>query len=362
MDLSERIDAFAKLGDYLKDNLHDAKEINLTGDNSGETFFNDPELLRISVEAQKINPWFIPGFIHHALAEISRILEKDTLGEWTIRYPLEDFHPKKSLIVGTILAGNIPAVGFHDFLSILLSGNHFKGKASGKDNKLLPFLAEKLKAIEPRFAQFLHFEESHLGIIDAMIATGGNNSFRYFDYYFGKYPHIFRKNRNGIAILTGDEPAMDLRSLADDIFLYFGMGCRNVTKLYVPEGYSFDAFFGEMEKYQAVTDHHKYANNYLYQRSVFLMNQVKHLDNGFLLLRKDPATSSPVGTLHYETYQDKSTLLAGLQTLQDSIQCIAGPSLPGLRTVDLGSTQFPKPWDYADNVDTLNFLLNLSKK
>jgi hypothetical protein len=347
MDLSERIEAFAQLGNYLKDSL------------TGEGGIADPELQSVAAEAQMVNPWFTPLFIYHALSETSRILDRSLLGELTGKYSPESFQPVNPLIVGTILAGNIPLVGFHDFLCVLLSGHNFKGKMSGKDDKLLPFLADKLQQFESRFTPSIHFEESYIGSIDAMIATGSDNSFRYFEYYFGRYPHIFRKNRNGIAILTGDESAEELAALADDIFLYFGMGCRNVAKLYVPENYSFDRFFGEMEKYSHVGNHNKYANNYQYQRSVFLMNSVKHLDNGFLLLRPDQAIPSPVGTLHYETYPELPSLVSGLQQQKESIQCIASRELSGIQTIGFGKTQNPELWDFADNMDTLKFLSNL---
>ena len=361
MDLSERIEAFAKLGDYLRKNLRDVKNMLPSPGIPGEDLFSDLGLLRITGEARELNPWFIPCFVYHALAETTRILERKNLLEWTGRYPREVFHPPEPSVVSTILAGNIPLAGFHDLLSILISGNSFKGKMSGKGDRLLPFLAEKLLSFEPRFGPFVHFEESRLGSMDAIIATGSNNSSRYFEYYFGKYPHIFRQNRNGIALLTGKESRKELVALADDVFLYFGMGCRNVAKLYVPKGYRFDDLFEEMEKYRHLIDHHKYANNYQYQRSVYLMNRVEHLDNGFLLLRPDPVISSPVGTLHYESYSSIRKLIPRILGHETLIQCIAGRETPGLPMVEFGRTQHPELWDYADNMDTLNFLINLCK-
>lgn len=364
MDLSERIEAFARLGEYLKENLQEATDMLPSPGITGGKLFADPDLNRICREAGAANPWFIPFFIHYALSETARMLDRDKLEQWTARYPGEKFRPGKPRVIGTILAGNIPLVGFHDFLSILLSGHRFKGKLSGKDERILPFLADMLLAFESRFAPSIQFEESRIGSIDAMIATGSNNTFRYFEYYFGKYPHIFRKNRNGIALLRGDESSEELEALANDIFLYFGMGCRSVAKLYVPEVYDFDRLFKEMEKYRDLIDHNKYANNYQYQRSVYLVNRVEHLDNGFLLLRHDPAISSPVGTLHYQTWSPE-TGVPDLRRQQDAIQCIAGreltglPGMEGLTTVNFGQTQQPEPWDYADNMDTLNFLINL---
>ncbi len=359
MKLSDRIEAFARLGNYLKENLHDLDKVYPSGDMAEELYFKDPELIEIAQEARAVNPWFTTVFIYQALKEISLLLDKPKLEEWCGRYPLQDFQPASALTVGTILAGNIPLVGFHDFLSVLLSGHRFIGKMSGKDDKILPFLADKIQEYETRFSEHIHFEESYLNNIDAIIATGSNNSSRYFEYYFGKYPHIFRRNRNGVAILSGNESVEDLTLLADDIFLYFGMGCRNIAKLYVPLDYNFNRFFEAMENYHHVIDHHKYANNYLYQRSIFLMNIVEHLDNGFLLVLPDKAIASPVGTLHYEFYENPEVLVSRLSTEQGSIQCIAGLQTDGLSTIKFGSTQHPGLWDYADNMDTLNFLSNL---
>jgi hypothetical protein len=255
-------------------------------------------------------------------------------------------------------------VGFHDFLSILVSGHKFKGKLSGKDNILLPFLAEKLTGFEPGFGAFIEFRDERIGPIEAMIATGSNNTSRYFEYYFGKYPHVFRKNRNGIAVLNGEENDRELAALADDVFLYFGMGCRNVAKIYVPEAYGFERFYRQCDPYAHLIDHHKYANNYLYQRSVFLMNQVKHLDNGFLIIRPDEAVSSPVATLHFEEYAGPENLTSRLSGVQESVQCVVSagnpdlPVMPG-KTVPMGMSQSPGLMDYSDNVDTLIFLSNL---
>jgi hypothetical protein len=359
MDLSDRIAGFARLGEFLKEALHEAPEIFPGPESPPEVFFKNRALSEVSVKAREANPWFVHAFNHCSLAEIGHLLERRNLEKWTSRYPFPGLHPENTAVVGTILAGNIPLVGFHDFLSILISGHRFKGKLSGKDEKLLPFLAGKLIEFEPRFGECIRFEDSKLGGIDAIIATGSDNSSRYFEHYFGKYPHIFRKNRNGIAVLTGRESQEELDRLSEDVFLFFGLGCRNVSKLYVPEGYSFDPFYRAVETCRTVIDHHKYANNYQYHRSVYLMNRIEHLDNGFLLLRPDPALSSPVGTLHYTCYSRPEDLIHELQNLNDSIQCIASHDLTGISSVAFGATQHPELWDYADGVDTLKFLINL---
>ncbi len=359
MDLAQRTEAFASLGDYLKDRLHDPPDVLPSPGTPADDLFRDPGLASLSREAEAANPWFVPLFVHHALYETARLLDRKNLEEWTGRYPASSFRPDRARTVGTVLAGNIPLVGFHDFLCILISGHRFKGKLSGKDDKLLPFLADRLVSLQPALGPFIRFEEDRLGGIDAIIATGSNNTFRYFEYYFGKYAHIFRKNRNGAAILDGTESGEELCALADDVFLYFGMGCRNVAKLYLPENYGYKKLFEAFERYRNLIDHNKYANNYQYQRSVFLMNLVEHHDNGFLLLREDPALSSPVGTLHTQTWDDPGTLAGDLHAIREGIQCIAGPEMPGLSTLPFGRTQRPELWDYADHVDTLEFLFNL---
>jgi hypothetical protein len=358
--LPERIDAFVRLGEILKAGLHEADLKTLSPDSPGDVLFRSTELRDLVREAGAVNPWFTPYAIYHAFTDTCRMLERDQLVDWTGRYDetVLDRPPHKN--VGTILAGNIPLAGFHDFLSILISGHHFTGKPSGKDDRLLPFLGEKLVAVQPAFSRQISFVEEKLGPIDAIIATGSNNTSRYFAYYFGKYPHIFRKNRNGVAVLSGNETGEELSSLADDIFLYFGLGCRNVAKLYVPEGFDFKGFFPAMEKYTAVRDHHKYANNYLYHRSIFLMNQVKHLDNEFLLVCQDSSFSSPVSVLHYETFGDLAAVDRHLSQYRKEIQCVVSSAALATARTPFGQSQHPLLWEYADNVDTLKFLSNLS--
>jgi hypothetical protein len=357
--LAERIDAFARLGESLKSGLHETDLKTLSPDSPAEMLFQSARLVDLVSVASAENPWFTPYAIYHALTDTCRMLERDHLLEWTRRYDeaaLEKPSPKN---IGTILAGNIPLAGFHDFLSILTSGHHFTGKISGKDGRLLPFLADSLVSIQPAFSKRFSFVEGKLGQIDAIIATGSNNTSRYFDYYFGKYPHIFRKNRNGVAVLSGNETGEELLSLADDIFLYFGLGCRNVAKLYIPEGFDFNRFFPAMEKYTAFRDHHKYANNYLYRRTIFLMNQVKHLDNELLLVCPETSIPSPVSVLHYETYGELASLGRRLATYSEEIQCVVS-QVPVPGRIPFGQSQHPLLWEYADKVDTLKFLSNLS--
>jgi hypothetical protein len=357
--LSERIGAFAGLGEVLRKGLRETDGALLSPDSPGEMLFESGEILDLVSEAGAVNPWFTPYSIYQALCDTCRLLEPDHLLEWTGRYDEKKLDPSRVKNIGTILAGNIPLAGFHDFLSILISGHQFTGKPSGKDDRLLPFLAEKLQALQPAFRGRFSFVKEKLGRIDAMIATGSNNTSRYFSYYFGKYPHIFRKNRNGVAVLSGKENGKEMSSLADDIFLYFGLGCRNVAKLYVPEGYDFNAFFPAMEKYTTFRDHYKYANNYLYRRTVFLMNRIAHLDNDFLLVCADTSIPSPVGVLHYETYGDLATVDRQLSLYRNEIQCVVTSASLAIHRTPFGQSQHPLLWEYADNVDTLKFLSNL---
>ena len=345
MNVSDRIEAFARLSNDLKEGL-----------------LNSADLQKVVVEAGEINPWFTQGNVVFALKEISRLLEPARMKKWLASYPDMSFDHARTKEVGAVLAGNIPLAGFHDFLSVLLNGSRFKGKLSAKDAKLLPFLAERLISYRPEFRERIQFMEDKLGSVDAIIATGSNNTSRYFHYYFGRYPHIFRKNRNGVAVLTGEESEADLSGLAEDLFLYFGLGCRNIAKIYVPEKYDFHVFYRAMEKYSHLSDHNKYANNYQYYRSVYLMNRVDHLDNGFLILKRDKGFSSPVGTLYYDFYNNLEKLAQEIETYRAQIQCVVASPEVDLPAIPFGQSQHPEPWDYADNVDTLIFLSNLYKK
>lgn len=308
------------------------------------------------------NPWFTPEFVRYSFASIADSLEQDNLKKWVAAYPELNSKPSQILKVGVIMSGNIPMVGFHDFISVLISGHKFIGRLSSKDDKLLPAIAKILLQINNSFRQNIEFTDNYMKGTDAVIATGSDNSSRYFDYYFGKNPHIIRKNRNSAAILTGNETSRQLITMADDIFMYFGLGCRNVSKLFLPEGYDIPALLQYFEHYSYLGNHNKYANNYEYQRALYLVNQVPHYDTGFLLLKEDTGFSSPVGCLYYEFYNDTSLLINHLKKEKDKIQCIATKSTGFYKRVKLGSTQKPMLWEYADNVDTIKFLLNLSEK
>jgi hypothetical protein len=258
-----------------------------------------------------------------------------------------------------MLAGNIPAVGFHDILAVLIAGHSACIKLSSQDSALPLWLLTQLKRIEPRFSDRIFIEEL-LKNKQAYIATGSDNSARYFNYYFGKYPHLIRSNRTSVAILQGDESTADLQALGHDIFDYFGLGCRNVSKVFVKNQEQLTQLLDAIQSFEWVANHHKYFNNYEYNKSIYLVNGNPHLDNGFLLLKESADLVSPIGVLFYEIYEDNFELQAKLSALASQIQCLVGSSrlsIPGI--VPFGQTQCPAPWDYADGVDTLQFLSGL---
>lgn len=261
------------------------------------------------------------------------------------------------------MPSNIPLAGFHDFFCVLLSGNIFVGKCSVQDKILLPAISKMLTDIDPLFKKYIFFVENKLEKIDAVIATGSNNSARYFEYYFGKYPHIIRKNRNSVALLTSNETEEELTLLANDIFRYFGLGCRNVSKIFIPLNYDFKIFFNAIFGWNNIIHHNKYANNYSYNKAVYLMNKIKIWDNGFLLMKEDVDLSSPVAVLYYEYYQDKKQLNDRLTGNKENIQCIVSNEKIPLpleeARVRYGKGQHPELWDFSDRVDTMEFLMHL---
>ncbi|MCW3072859.1 MAG: hypothetical protein JWO44_2749 [Bacteroidetes bacterium] len=355
MTTEERIAALAELGSFLG---QFSEEGGRREENPWNTqYYGDLQQLTETVNIY--NPWFSPENVRNAIAAVAQNLEKDKLEKWIAPYR-KQLDVKKPLRVAVIMAGNIPMVGFHDMLCVLISGNRFTGKLSSDDKLLLPFIAKVLISIQPAFAAFIEFTEDRLKGIDAVIATGSNNSARYFEYYFGKYPHIIRKNRNSVAVLTGKESVAELRGLGNDVFQYFGLGCRNVSKLFIPRGYDFDVFYSSIVNFGGVVQNNKYMNNYEYNRTVYLMSSDPTLlDNNFLLLKEDAAYASPVGMLFYEFYDDVNALNARLQNDREQIQCIVSESSAITNALPLGTAQCPALADYADGVDTMKFLAGL---
>lgn len=300
------------------------------------------------------NSWFTQENIRKALRGATNYLNRTKLEKWLDSYPTI----KDVKNVGLVLAGNIPLVGLHDIISVISSGHVARVKPSSKDRALLEYLLEQLRMIDPELSKRIILSDK-LKNIDAVIATGSDNTARYFHQYFSKYPHIIRKNRSSVALINGSETTNDFRNLGEDIFTYFGLGCRNISKLYVPEGYSFAKFFESIQPYQEVMHHHKYHNNYDYNKSVLLVNKEPHLDNGFLLLQKSNRMVSPISVLYFEEYTSEQEVRELLESEKEKIQCIvsAGGWLPG--SIAMGQAQLPELWDYADQVDTMDFLVKL---
>ena len=339
--MSLQISAWIRVGKALQNLL----------DNPSGSPYNEAWQETISLAYRK-NAWFKPSQIEFALKGIVRLLEESALTEWAAKYTPVGGDRSKS--IGVIMAGNIPMAGFHDLLCVSLSGHTLNAKLSSDDQVLQPFIHSILKEIDAGTASKIRFD-GNIKDAGAVIATGSNNSSRYFEYYFGSKPHIFRKNRNSAAILTGEENEYDLILLGRDIFTYFGLGCRNVSKLYVPEDYSFDAFFTAMQSYSEVMDHNKYMNNYDYNKAVYLLNNQPFLTNNFMILMESTQLASPVSAVFYERYRDEDELRQTLDALSGEIQCIAGKKGPVL----FGQTQMPAVSDYADGVDTMAFLTGI---
>ena len=331
MILQQRIELLIQLGKYIRNNDHVWQQI--------------------KTKAQRENPWFADEFIEMAAENIAfQFLQEDKLIEWIKEYkiPAENKQPSS---VGVVMAGNIPMVGFHDMLCIFIAGQKQIIKLSSKDSILLKHLVEVLISLEPSVADYISFAENLKGC-DAYIATGSNNSSRYFEYYFGNYPHIIRRNRTSIAILDGRESTEELENLADDIQTYFGLGCRNVTKLFVPDGYNFEPLLSALNKYAHYADFHKYKNNYDYQLALMMMSNKFYMTNGSVLLAKNESLFTPVSQVNYEYYGNKDEL-AFLQTNED-VQCVVGHN-----HIPFGQSQKPSLQDYADGIDTMWFALSL---
>lgn len=333
MNLAERIQLLAKLGSYINENSREWKAV--------------------KEKAYIANRWFLPEFIDLSSENIANsYLTEKALKKWVAQYPglKEDNAGAKT--IGVVMAGNIPLVGFHDLLSVLISGNRVLVKPSSKDEVLIKHLTNKLAEWAPELNEWIAYAEL-LKNCDAYIATGSNSTANYFGYYFSKYPHIIRKNRTSVAILTGEETPEQLNALARDVFDYFGMGCRNITKIYVPADYDFLPLIEAFKKFDYLADHHKYKNNYDYNLALHILNNKAYMSTAALLLVEDENIFSPVSQLNYEFYNDAVTVIKKLEK-NDSVQCIVGKNF-----IPFGNAQRPALNDYADGVDTMAWLAEL---
>ncbi len=334
----KRIDSFAQLGERLAALLLDE-----------DTF------APLALRAGQHNSWFTPKHCRIAFEGIVRMLDEAALHTWANAYP----EPTQPRTVGVIMAGNIPLVGFHDFLSVLISGHILRAKLSSQDPFLLKEVTGWLLEIEPAFATFISFEDQMKGV-DALIATGSDNSARYFEHYFRHVPHVIRKNRVSCAVLTGTETPEQLDRLADDVLLYYGLGCRNVSKLWLPTDYDPTQLLARWAvRIEEAKEHHKYMNNYDYNRAIYLINSVPHLDGGGLMLKEDTQLVSPISVLYYERYHTLAEVHLHLAALREKIQCVVSHESTVPDAVPFGKAQFPHVTDYADGVDTLQFLTNV---
>ena len=352
MNLDQRIQAFAQLGNFL-DEFTERKELKDYSNGVSLTDFN--EFNKIITSVYQYNGWFTEEMVRKAIGGIRLWLRKSELEIFCSHYDIKNQPPKN---IALILAGNIPFVGFHDVLCTLLCGHSALIKLSSDDPILIPALLKYLTQIEPGFYDKFRFAEGKINNYDAVIATGGDNTNRYFKTYFGKYPHIFRANRTSIAVLTGEESREDLVNLGHDIFDFYGLGCRNVSKILVPKGYELNKLFDAFFEFKEIVNHKKYGNNYDYNKAVYLLERVPDLlENGFLLVKKDKNLHSPLAVLFYDEYENKSDIDKFIHEHADHIQCVAGYGF-----VPFGKTQQPGIDDFADDANTMKFLTNLKSK
>ncbi|HTG56456.1 MAG TPA: acyl-CoA reductase [Niabella sp.] len=333
MTLQKRIEILVQLGQYMQE--------------------NSEEWQKVKVRAYVHNGWFLPEFIDLSVDNIVRyFLQRDALQNWIRQYP--DLAPAPALprLVGIVMAGNIPLVGFHDFLCVFISGHRCLIKPSSKDEVLIKHLVAKIIEWAPELDEFIAFAEL-LKNCDAYIATGSNSTAGHFEYYFGRFPHIIRRNRTSVAVITGTESKEELEQLADDIYLYFGMGCRNITKIYVPQHYDFEPLINIFKKYDYLADHHKYKNNYDYNLALHILNNKFYMSNAALLLVEEKSLFSPVSQLNYEVYENIEMIKAELNQNND-VQCVVGNGF-----IPFGHAQHPSLTDYADGVDTMQWLTGL---
>lgn len=332
MNISDRINALVDLGNFLQQDTLELQEV------THKAFIH--------------NTWFTPKNIELSLINIAEnFLEKEKLENWIANYDFSESKSAKTIAI--VAAGNIPLVAFHDILCVLISGNKLQLKLSEKDNVLLPFILQKLIAINPAFKEAIQIV-TRLENFDAIIATGSNNTANYFEYYFGKYKNIIRKNRNSIAILDGTENLSDLKNLGNDVFDYFGLGCRNVSKIFVPASYDLMQLKAGFESFHNVMQHTQYMNNLDYQRTLYLMNQIPMLDIDFINIVENKSLYSPLACLHYEFYNSDDDVINYIIDEKDNLQCIVGKEY-----LPFGKSQQPSLTDYADNIDVLNFVTNL---
>jgi hypothetical protein len=348
MTLQQRITAFVQLGLFIKRHYSGQKLKN-------EIRFHE-DLDKVIYSAYTYNGWFVQENVGMALRNISSMLEEDSLHKFCSKIA----NQKSNQTVAIIMAGNIPAVGFHDLMCVLLSEKNVLIKVSSDDPAIIPFLCGMLIYFEQNLAGKINFSDAKLSNFDAVIATGSNNTAKHFEFYFGKYPHIIRKNRTSVAVLNGNETFDDLKELGKDIFYYFGLGCRNVSKVFVPQNYNFNQLFEAVYDFKYVIDNKKYNNNYEYNRAIYLLDLIPFLDNNFLMIKESKDLHAPTSVLYFEYYNNQDEIVNKLKEQANNLQCIVSKfELKAQRTVKPGKTQEPEIFDFADDIDTIDFLNNI---
>ena len=346
-DLKERIQAFSDLGILFRENSSSQKI---------KTFQKwDSELNKLLKDSYQYNSWFTENNLKLSLKNWSAELNKENIENWLENYKIE---LKSSKTVAIIMAGNVPIVGFHDLMCSLILGFKCIVKLSSDDKILIPLIVKFIQSRFDGFKEKVFFESNILKNFDAVIATGSNNSHKYFEYYFGKYPNLLRKTRHSVAVLNGNESDSELAMLSNDVFDYFGLGCRSVSKIFIPKGYDLDLLFNAFYMKRFVIDHNKYANNYDYNKAVYLMSEEKFYDNGFVILKEEKKLGSPIACVYFEYYDDLVQVKNIIKINNQNIQCVVSNEKI-FNGISFGTTQCPKLSDYADNVDTLKFLLKI---
>ena len=344
LSLNQRIQVLADLGERIQFELNHSPY--------NEAFEN---LLN---KVNQRNPWFTKESVVQSLSVWANLLESNNLNHFISRYETVLFEKKNDKVVLLILAGNIPLVGLHDVICSFLSGSKSMIKVSSKDALLLSYLIEQIKTINSTASDYFEISETKAQGFTHVIATGSNNSARYFDHYFSKFPNIIRKNRSSLAIITQETTDTELEYLANDVFQYFGLGCRNVTQLCVPHSFDFDRLKNAFNSYATIINHNKYANNYDYHKAIALMNGDPFIDFEFILLQNKSMLKSPLGVLHYNFYENVTEVDSYIQEHRANIQCVVSSQSTSFNEVNFGQTQQPKLWDFADQIDTLQFLLS----
>ena len=345
--IDQRIHVLSQIGKLFKD----------VSENKDDSVYNFwVEIFQDQIiSAFQYNSWFTKEYILLSFNNWSKELNENNLQSWVKNYNIKDCSNKT---IAIIMAGNLPLVGFHDFICAIALNYNCLIKLSSDDKILIPVVLDFIESLLPGFKNKIKFVDKPLKNFDGVIATGNNTSFKHFEYYFKKYPKLLRKSRHSIAILNGNESKNDLKNLGLDIFNYFGMGCRSVSKIFVPNNYNFDLLFNAIYDYREIINHNKYANNYDYNKAVYLMSEQKFLENGFIMLKEDNKLGSPIACLFYEKYNSIPVLEKKIKSIEKSLQCVVS-NLHIQESVAFGASQNPKIDDYADNIDTLSFLLKI---